>query len=182
MDSSALPQGVEVFHAEIPMTQYISGFRDVGRFIGYCRECRNYGRRWGCPPYDFDTTAVLRRYSAVRLTAYKIQPPKPDMALEAAYDIIKPVRLVAEKELLRLEKELGGMAFSFGGHCYYCDSPCARESGQPCRHPDLVRPSLEAFGFDITKTLSELFGMEIVWIRDGRIPEYLTLVAGVAVP
>ncbi|MFR2062233.1 MAG: DUF2284 domain-containing protein [Alistipes sp.] len=33
---------------------------------------------------------------------------------------------------------------------------------RPCLHPDKVRPSLEAFGFDIARTLSELFGIELL--------------------
>ena len=41
-----------------------------------------------------------------------------------------------------------------------------------------MRPSLEAFGFDISRTLSELFGIRLLWGKDGVIPEYLTLVCG----
>ena len=41
-----------------------------------------------------------------------------------------------------------------------------------------VRPSLEACGFDLERTASELFGIEMLWGRDGRLPEYLTLVCG----
>lgn len=48
----------------------------------------------------------------------------------------------------------------------------------PCRHPELVRPSLEACGFDIGRTTSELFGIELKWGADGKMPEYLTLVCG----
>ena len=47
-----------------------------------------------------------------------------------------------------------------------------------CRHPELVRPSLEACGFDIAHTTSELFGIELKWGTDGSLPEYLTLVCG----
>ncbi len=52
------------------------------------------------------------------------------------------------------------------------------EFGTPCRHPEKVRPSLEAFGFDIAKTLSELFNIELLWGKDGKLPEYLVLVSG----
>lgn len=53
-----------------------------------------------------------------------------------------------------------------------------RPTGEPCRHPDKVRPSLEACGFDIGRTTTELFGMDLKWGTDGRIPEYLLLVCG----
>jgi len=41
-----------------------------------------------------------------------------------------------------------------------------------------VRPSLEACGFDVAHTASELFGIEMKWGSGGRMPEYLTLVCG----
>ena len=91
-----------------------------------------------------------------------------------------PVIRELNEELLALEKSLVGMAFGFAGSCPYCgEIPCARIDGEPCRHPDKVRPSLEAFGFDMSKTASELLGLKIKWSHDGRIPEYLTLVCGV---
>ena len=55
---------------------------------------------------------------------------------------------------------------------------CTRNCGTPCRHPEKVRPSLEAFGFDIAKTLAELFNIELLWGKDGKLPEYLVLVSG----
>ncbi len=42
--------------------------------------------------------------------------------------------------------------------------------------PDLVRPALEAFGFDIGKTVRELFGYELQWDNGGDSPWRLTLV------
>ena len=46
-------------------------------------------------------------------------------------------------------------------------------------HPAKVRPSLEAFGFDMSKTAKELLGLEIKWSDGVHIPEYLTLVCGI---
>ena len=42
---------------------------------------------------------------------------------------------------------------------------------------DRVRPSLEAFGFDIGAISSELLHNELKWSRDGQFPEYFTLVS-----
>ena len=36
----------------------------------------------------------------------------------------------------------------------------------------------EAFGFDMTRTLSELFGIELLWGKNGILPEYLVIVSG----
>ena len=43
----------------------------------------------------------------------------------------------------------------------------------------MIRPSLEACGFDIGKTVSELLHIELKWSDNGKMPEYLTLVGGV---
>ena len=127
-----------------------------------------------------------------------------------------------EKELKRLlekEAELHGMAF-FAGTCMLCGDPCypddalseqevlsgsgetcwrdgcTRRRGLPCRHPGKVRPSLEAFGFDLVNTARELFGIELQWgggkaggdgyVTGGHdsnivsVPEYYVLVGAVA--
>lgn len=79
-----------------------------------------------------------------------------------------------------MEREHGGMALGFAGTCIYCPETekCSRLIDQPCRHPDLARPSLESFGFDIGKTTSELFNIPLLWGKDDKMPEYLTLVCG----
>lgn len=82
-------------------------------------------------------------------------------------------------ELLDMERKYGGRSFAYIGKCLHCsDNECTRNCGTPCRHPEKVRPSLEAFGFDIAKTLSELFNIELLWGKDGKLPEYLVLVSG----
>ena len=51
--------------------------------------------------------------------------------------------------------------------------------GEPCRHPELVRPSLEALGFNLGEVTRELFNIDMLWGRHGRLPQYLTLVGAV---
>lgn len=168
---------VENYTADIDVDEYIARFRDEQRFIELCRECHNFGNYWACPPFDFDTTRVLRQYKYVRLIAAKITPETDNIPIEQSQILIRPERIVLERKLRDMESQYGGRAFAFAGKCLYCgDSPCSRKCGRPCRHPDLVRPSLEAFGFDIGLTLSELFGIELLWGKNGTLPEYLVLV------
>lgn len=99
--------------------------------------------------------------------------------IDKSQELIRPERIRVEKELLKLELRFGGRAFAYVGKCLYCpDSECARKCNRPCLHPDKVRPSLEAFGFDMTRTLSELFGIELLWGKNGILPEYLVIVSG----
>lgn len=170
----------ESFSAEMDAATYIADFRMANYFMQFCRECGNYGHRYGCPPFDYDPLSVIAPYQKVRIIGVKIVPNDGNLPLSVANTLMLPVIRELNEELLALEKSLGGMAFGFAGSCPYCgEIPCARIDGEPCRHPDKVRPSLEAFGFDMGKTASDLLGLEIKWSHDGRIPEYLTLVCGV---
>lgn len=169
----------EDFTVSLSATDYIARFRDAERFIAYCRECRNYGRSWGCPPFDYDVKPMLLRYKTALLVATKIAPDDCTRPLSEAGLLIRPERQRLERRLLDLERQYGGRAFAYVGTCLYCpEGTCSRPEGNPCRHPELVRPSLEAYGFDIGRTTSELFGIELKWGKEGRLPEYLTLVCG----
>ena len=180
MESTPSAYTIERYTAEMDAVAYIEGFHDTGYFIKFCQQCGNYGRRYGCPPFDYDPLSVIEAYDKVRIIGVKILPQDKSLPLEAANELMEPVTNELNKELLEMEKSLDGMSFGFVGSCPYCGGvPCARIEGKPCKHPDKVRPSLEAFGFDMCRTAKELLGLEIKWSKGQLIPEYLTLVCGV---
>lgn len=113
------------------------------------------------------------------LVATKIVPETRDIPISESGRLIRPERLRLEARLLEMERLYGGRSFAYVGTCLHCpEGSCTRPAGNPCRHPDKIRPSLEACGFDIARTTSELFGIDLKWGSEGRIPEYLTLVCG----
>lgn len=170
---------IEYFTTDINVDEYISRFRDEKRFIELCKKCPNFGNSWGCPPFDFDTNNFLRQYEYAHLIVAKIIPAQNDIPENMVQDFIRPERIRIERCLLELERKYGGQAFAYIGKCLHCgDMECRRKSNRPCLHPDKVRPSLEAYGFDIERTLSELFGIKVLWGQDGILPEYLVLVSG----
>lgn len=175
-----IAQNILMYAREADAADYISRYLDCGRFEALCRECPNYGRRWGCPPLD---AGFIHDYRHVRLFALKIDikpTPGDTGAAEAMMKVIQDVRGDYETRLLALERDLGGRAALFTGMCPHCGSEeCARTSGKPCRHPDLVRPSLEALGFDLTATAADYFGIELKWSSRGEYPPYLCLIGGV---
>ncbi len=165
--------------AEILTAEYIARFRDVERFVACCRECPNFGRSWICPPLDDTIEEYLQSNKKVLLIATKISPAKQGLPLSESRRLILPERIRLERTLLAMEREYGGRAFTYAGSCLHCpEGSCTRPQGLPCRHPELARPSLEAAGFNLGATASELFGIEMKWSNDGLIPEYLTLVSG----
>lgn len=180
MAEEELPLGVrtETTEAEIGVEEYIAGYRNADSFIDYCRQCANSGRRYGCPPFDYDVMKFVGQYRQLRVLGFKLIPQE-QLPLAKANDVIAAALPEMNGRLFDLEKTLSGFACGFVGKCTFCSEECARIEGKPCRHPDMVRPSLEAFGFDLMKTSEELLGIKMKWGRDGMMPEYLTLVCGV---
>ncbi|MDE6484186.1 MAG: DUF2284 domain-containing protein [Duncaniella sp.] len=167
------------YSVTLPAEEYISRFRDTDKFMKCCRECGNFGCSWACPPFSHDLEAELRQYDSVLILVTKLIPVRKDIPLSGVHDFMRPERLRLDRKMLEMERTAGGRYFAFSGECMYCpQGTCTRMKGQPCRHPELVRPSLEAYGFDIGRTVSELFDFDIKWSGDGFLPEYLTIVSG----
>lgn len=172
----ALRYTIEEFSREISLLEYMARFHRPDEVWGYCRECSNYGRQWGCPPFDFDVVAVLSKYRNVNLFATKICLLDRELSSNDIDKILRYERIRLEQRLLKLERTHHGLACTFIGKCLHCGGACcARLSGAPCRHPELVRPSLEAYGFDVAKSLSELFDITLQWSTNGALPNYITL-------
>lgn len=163
----------------IPMKEYAETFRDFGRVRGYCHGCGRYGKCWACPPYDFAEDEYLGQFTTISLLATKITPSE-GVALtpETAERILNRERQRLDRMLLGME---GNARAFFAGTCILCPpEKCTRREGLPCRHPESIRPSLEALGFDIARTASELFGIPLQWGSPETFPAYLTLISAIA--
>ncbi len=178
---------VNNYTISISAAKYISEYRDVSRFIVYCRECNKYNNCWACPPYDFDTDKYISGYDRVYIIGTKILIS--EKARSACLDgndskrlgaeIIANVRTTLDKQLLQMETDIEHSKAFFAGTCHICkQEDCTRIINEPCRYPERIRHSLESFGFDIGKTAEELLGIELQWSKNGLMPEYITLVSG----
>ena len=166
--------------AQIPVADYMAHYRDAEKFIGFCRQCIRYNSSWACPPFAFDVDDYLSRYNTALILGIKITPLFPSKITDInlyGNVLLETVRESMDLSLLELEEKYQGRAF-FAGSCLLCPE-CTRKEGNPCMYPEKVRPSLEACGFDIGKTSSQLLGIELKWGNKEKMPEYLTLVGGV---
>lgn len=168
------------FTAQLPVAEYIARFRRADYFLSLCRECQNFGRRYGCPPFDYDVVERMQHYSTATIIGVQIVPEEKNLPLSIAQELMAPVIRDLMEELLEEEKRTSGLSFGFAGGCTLCgDIPCARITDEPCRHPDRVRSSLESYGFDLAKTSEELFNVPILWSRNEYIPNYLMLICSI---
>lgn len=171
----------------IKTAEYISEYRNTEKFIVFCKQCNKYGNCWACPPYDFNTTDYMSKYDKAYIIGTKIMLSE-DIKLKCTdaeeskttgAKIVAEVRSILDKQLLKVETEHPDSRAFFAGTCHLCDAgDCTRIKNEACRYPDMIRHSLESFGFDIGKTAQDLLGIELKWSNDGSLPEYLTLVSG----
>lgn len=163
---------------EISVRDYIDLALDQPRISGYCKLCNNYGRLWSCPPLSFDIREELSKWKWAVIIACRFELASDERTPEKGMKRLREERKVLDNMLLRMEKDMAGLAFGFSGECRHCNE-CSRIQGLECRHPELVRPALEAYGFDVEKTMHELFGYDLEWAPAGKMPGTVTLVGAV---
>ncbi|MDD4655922.1 MAG: DUF2284 domain-containing protein [Bacteroidales bacterium] len=165
---------------------YIEEYCNAGQFIEQCKECSNYGNMWACPPFDYDTLATVSDYKYAHIIGSQIfiseatryAPADATEHNTLSYQIMEQARSGIDGQLLGLENRYSGSLCFFAGSCLLCPKEeCTRLTNSPCAHPTKMRPSLEAYGFDISKTTLELLGIELKWSTGLVLPPYFTFVS-----
>ena len=172
-------------HKEVTVeaADFIRCYRDVERIRQYCLQCPGYGKSWACPPFDFDATKQIEGFKTVTVIGTTITFDEQTRAACKASDEAVAVGRQAMEEvwqtllskMYEMERESpGSRCFTF--RCVLCPEGCNRPEGKPCRHPDLLRYSLEALGFDLVAVTRDLLGIDLEWSTDGSLAKHITLV------
>lgn len=173
---------VETIARRVESRELMARFYDPEKFLGFCKECRNYNARWSCPPYSAVTPPDVRAFLYVHLVGSKLcfeprvlEQTRGAEAVRRVTDrVMEGAKRQADERVLRLEaRHPGSVALSSGG-CRLC-AHCARERGGPCLHPDVMRLSLESIGFDVVGVAEQCLGQKMLWAGD-RLPAYYLLV------
>ena len=167
----------------VPADELIRDYRDVERIRQYCLQCPGYGKAWNCPPFDFDPRTVSDGFKTVRLMATVIEFDETtraacktaEQSAEMGREAMQEVWKTLLPRLYEMERQSpGSRCFTF--RCVLCPEGCTRPEGKPCRHPELMRHSLESVGFDIVAMMRDLLGINLEWSTDGSLPKHITLV------
>ena len=153
---------VEELSTTMAIGVLVERFHRPEKVWALCEACPNYGRKWGCPPFEDNVLDKTLKYNHIELFVIKIV--FADMALSSAEKnaIMRSELTRIESHLLELERTTGGLASANIGGCERCtECGCTRPNGAPCRHPELLRPSLEAYGFDVPDLLYSAFGINL---------------------
>jgi predicted metal-binding protein len=133
--------------------------------------CSNYGNHLGCPPFTptpSETRAVLSAYRNAVLVRFEAKPD-PKLSTKHAGRALSNSVIKMQKTVAELERTafLAGYYKAFGMNampCTLCDT-CVIEEMQKndhavfdldsikCRNKEIMRPSMEACGIDVFKTL-----------------------------
>jgi len=116
--------------------------------------CNRWGRFWTCPPHlDISPEMFMHAFSKYN-KAILIRTTDPRMGQEVAVAIEKEAMIAF------------GLRFSFAmALCVQCEE-CSYPD--PCRFPHLARPSMDAYGVDIGKTVKP-FGFKVDFDREGKL-------------
>ena len=176
---------VEYRKSSMLLSGFQQKYQDREKYMAYCRECPRYDTVWSCPPLAFDVDAYLEHFTWVNVLCAKIilsnsliaEADTPEKIKTVGWDILLSVKLDMEEKLHRLEKRISESLSLSSGGCNLC-KVCSRKDGQPCRQPDKMRYSLDAFGFDLTAITKDMFDIDILWCKE-RLPDYFTLIHGI---
>lgn len=172
---------------EIPVEEFLAKYFDFDLYFSCCQACSNFGKYWTCPPFEFDVTDYWRQYRTLRAVARKcvvdpgiaqktFTPEELDYLMEA---VTIPERHNLADYLAEMEKETPGSCYLSAGTCDLCGyGKCSRLCGKHCARGIELHYSIESVGGNVTKLTKDLFGYDILWIKDSRLPEYFSLVGG----
>ena len=183
---------VENFQIDVSIDEYLKECVDVATFLEFCKECSNYGKLWCCPPYDFDVEEdYWKKYSTFRIMGRKLYLPKEltsqsyekNEEWKVTEDFLIPYKEELEQEILIEEQKNPGSVSLSSGYCLHCKKAgCTRLSGKPCRFPDKMRYAIESLGGNVGKTVTKYLHQELLWVEEGKLPEYFMLIYGLLIP
>jgi predicted metal-binding protein len=178
---------IQNFEADISVEEYLRDYVDVATFLEDCKACPNYNKIWACPPYDFNPEEYWNRYTQFHVIGKKIifnteilekNYSKEEMRELLDSTLFKEKQKLAEELWKMEEKESGSKSLS-AANCTLCGhGNCSRPQGKPCKHPEKMHYSIESLGGNVGKTCSKLMGVELEWLTEGKLPNYLMLVSG----
>lgn len=126
-----------------------AAFRDICR----TNQCGCYGRNWSCPPDMGEVEELMEKVrSYPRALLYQtIGQLEDSFDFEGMLEAGKVLSDVGQKLQDAAKALLKADFLHLSGSCRLCEK-CARLTGEPCRHPDRMLPSISGFGINVSAT------------------------------
>lgn len=174
----------------VMMEKMIDDYFTLRKSRSYCHKCPNYGQHWSCPEFAFDEKLFLKEFKYLYLIGREFTIPKSDrqktIGIQTCADYCTAVhnqmKLDSWRDLMAFEEDMPDVMTLMPGSCDICDRSgegCTRPEKQVCRHPELMRFSLEGLGFDVDAMCKFELGIMLQWPREGRLPEKMSTVMAI---
>lgn len=168
---------LERFETYISIDELMENYFDFETTHGKCSQCSGYKGTWACPTFDFDPAQWVRQFSRLHFIVDRV-PCADCSTVEEAQDRLFAEKTPFDAEMRQIEAGIPGSYGMAAQECVACKT-CARLSGHPCVHPDIMRYGPESIGLLAVKMIREKFGFEVQWSDGTSIPDYYVLAAGV---
>ena len=154
-------------------------------FAELCRNCRNYGKKYSCPPKSPDFGVICNR-EGIFIVMFKCNLGQIENTSE--YNKIRIANSIMKSRIDRLMRELEArveertgtkLKFLSSGSCRLCKK-CNLEKNLACKHPKEMRFSLEATGIHVEALTKKLFSTPLLWYdaKNSKAPDYTRVIAG----
>ena len=181
MPGSGVVKNVRIRSA-IMSKSVLEEYIDLDTAKELCLDCDNYNSNWSCPPFVLDLDEHYQ-YAVVIAGSMSISGliDENEVSIdEAMTTIFFERREEFTQWLLEFETLFPGIRSVAAGVCKNCDV-CARTNKMNCRHPNRVRPSLEALGFNIQELTKRELSLDTGWPAGGGLPEDMTAVGALLI-
>lgn len=151
---------------------------DYEYFSRLCLEgCKNYNKKWSCPPLSPDYSFFSRGYQYLTLFVLCMEMEQFGH-IKNGYLKVKAANVMMKSRIdryLRTKLEMGRMIST--GSCRLCRS-CKLNLGCPCAHPEKMAYSFEALGVNVGALTDAVCNHKLLWYSPGKLPLYTSVVAG----
>ena len=175
-------KGISKLTADVDVAEFVEEYVDVEKFQGLCKDCEDYGKNWSCPPFDFEVMDVWNSFEKFKIIAFKMDFDEEELSTEFSDKELDFILKRLERMKVKLMNEIYALEDEnsyalFLGKCNLC-MKCTREFGMPCKMPFKMRYSVESLGGNVDQCIEDIFGFEVQYAQNNRLPEYLIFVGG----
>ena len=175
-------KGISKLTADVDVAEFVEEYVDVEKFQGLCKDCEDYGKNWSCPPFDFEVMDVWNSFEKFKIIAFKMDFDEEELSTEFSDKELDFILKRLERMKVKLMNEIYALEDEnsyalFLGKCNLC-MKCTREFGMPCKMPFKMRYSIESLGGNVDQCIEDIFGFEVQYAQNNRLPEYLIFVGG----
>lgn len=172
---------IKQLSVNLDMDDFYKNYVDIKKFHKLCEKCENYGTNWSCPPFNFDKNKIWESYNKIKIIAFKyiFSNDLLDKTFEKYEIEIFLKKLLKTKiglvDILYGMEDDNSFVLSIGP-CNLC-AKCSRDF-MYCENPLKLRYSIESLGGDVDSLCRDIFGDEILYIENGKLPPYMYFVGG----